>query len=70
MKKLTESLGRLDFACSTYRTIAITINLGNRSDDLELSDMEGKEDDDSDEPGCYIIIIVLFCVYLLRHCQQ
>jgi hypothetical protein len=28
----------------------ITINLGDDSDDLKLSDTEGEEDDDSDEP--------------------
>jgi hypothetical protein len=28
----------------------ITINLGDKSDNSELSDTEGKEDDDSDEP--------------------
>jgi hypothetical protein len=47
----------------------ININLGEENDDSELSDTEGEEDDDSDEP-LSVPFLQLCCSCLSRHWEQ
>jgi hypothetical protein len=56
-----------DFPKETSRNEVATINSGEHSVDSKLNVTDGEGDNNI---GCSIIIIVLLCASLSRHCQQ